>query len=89
MPADKKWHRDLVICRTIVATLESLDLRYPEPEEDLSGVVVDFGWPALSRPCAGRGQAPGLLTHLGGGEGLARQLAGGGDGGRGGRPDGA
>jgi PPK2 family polyphosphate:nucleotide phosphotransferase len=41
VPADKKWHRDLVICRTIVATLESLDLRYPEPEEDLSGVVVD------------------------------------------------
>ena len=79
VPADKKWHRDLVICRTIVATLESLDLRYPEPEEDLSGVVVvarPVGWPALSRPCrAGRGQqapAPGLLhPALGGGDGHA------------------
>jgi PPK2 family polyphosphate:nucleotide phosphotransferase len=41
VPADHKWHRDLVICRTIVETLEGLDLRYPEPEEDLSGVVVE------------------------------------------------
>jgi PPK2 family polyphosphate:nucleotide phosphotransferase len=41
VPADRKWHRDLVICRTIVETLESLDLRYPEPDEDLSGVVVE------------------------------------------------
>ena len=41
VPADKKWYRDLVVCRTIVATLEGLDLRYPEPEEDLSGVVVE------------------------------------------------
>jgi PPK2 family polyphosphate:nucleotide phosphotransferase len=41
VPANRKWHRDLVICRTMVETLESLDLRYPEPEDDLSGVVVE------------------------------------------------
>ena len=41
VPADRKWHRDLVICRTIVDTLEGLDLRYPETGEDLSGVVVE------------------------------------------------
>jgi PPK2 family polyphosphate:nucleotide phosphotransferase len=41
VPADHKWHRDLVICREIVDTLEGLDLRYPETEEDLSGVVVE------------------------------------------------
>jgi PPK2 family polyphosphate:nucleotide phosphotransferase len=41
VPADHKWHRDLVICRSIVDTLEGLDLRYPESEEDLSGVVVE------------------------------------------------
>ena len=41
VPADRKWHRDLVIARTIVGTLEGLDLRYPEPEEDLSGIVVE------------------------------------------------
>jgi PPK2 family polyphosphate:nucleotide phosphotransferase len=41
VPADRKWHRDLVISRTIVETLERLDLRYPELEEDLSGIVVE------------------------------------------------
>jgi PPK2 family polyphosphate:nucleotide phosphotransferase len=41
VPADKKWHRDLVICRTIVETLEGLDLRYPAPEEDLTGIVIE------------------------------------------------
>jgi PPK2 family polyphosphate:nucleotide phosphotransferase len=41
VPADRKWHRDLVICRTIVQTLEDLDLRYPPSPDDLTGVVVD------------------------------------------------
>jgi PPK2 family polyphosphate:nucleotide phosphotransferase len=41
VPADHKWHRDVVVCRTIVDALEGLDLRYPEPGEDLSGVVVE------------------------------------------------
>ena len=41
VPADHKWHRDLVICSTIVETLEGLDLRYPEPDEDLTGIVVE------------------------------------------------
>ncbi|HLM62664.1 MAG TPA: polyphosphate kinase 2 family protein [Acidimicrobiales bacterium] len=40
VPADRKWHRDLVIARTLVETLEELDLRYPEPEEKLDGIVV-------------------------------------------------
>ncbi len=41
VPADHKWHRDLVICRTLAETFEGLDLRYPEPEEDLTGLVVE------------------------------------------------
>jgi PPK2 family polyphosphate:nucleotide phosphotransferase len=40
VPADRKWHRDYVICRVMVETLEGLDLRYPEPDEDLSGITV-------------------------------------------------
>jgi polyphosphate kinase 2 (PPK2 family) len=40
VPADKKWHRDLVICRALVDVLEGLDLTYPSPEGDLSGVTV-------------------------------------------------
>jgi PPK2 family polyphosphate:nucleotide phosphotransferase len=41
VPADKKWHRDLVICRTLVETLEDLDLRYPPSPDDLTGVVIE------------------------------------------------
>lgn len=42
VPADRKWHRDLVICRTLVETLEGLDLRWPaSPEEDVTGLVVE------------------------------------------------
>ena len=40
MPADRKWHRDLVICRTVVETLEGLDLQYPQAKDDLSGLRV-------------------------------------------------
>lgn len=41
VPADRKWYRDLVVATILVETLESLDLRYPQPETDLSHIVVD------------------------------------------------
>jgi PPK2 family polyphosphate:nucleotide phosphotransferase len=40
VPADRKWMRDLVICKALVETLEGLDLKFPEPEGDLTGVTV-------------------------------------------------
>jgi hypothetical protein len=40
IPADRKWYRNLIISRILVATLEGLDMRYPNPEEDLEGVVI-------------------------------------------------
>jgi PPK2 family polyphosphate:nucleotide phosphotransferase len=40
VPADRKWHRDVVVCRAVVAALEGLDLRYPPGEEGLDGLVV-------------------------------------------------
>jgi hypothetical protein len=43
VPANRKWYRDLVISHTLIDTLEGLDLRYPEPAEDLSGIVIDCG----------------------------------------------
>jgi PPK2 family polyphosphate:nucleotide phosphotransferase len=41
VPANRKWYRDLVICQTLIDTLEGLKLRYPEPAEDLSGITVE------------------------------------------------
>lgn len=41
VPADRKWYRNLVILETLVTTLESLDMRYPDPEEGLHAIVID------------------------------------------------
>ncbi len=41
IPADRKWYRNLVISQILVETLESLEMRYPEPEGELDDVVID------------------------------------------------
>lgn len=41
VPANRKWYRNLVISRVLVETLEGLQMKYPEPEEDLSGIVIE------------------------------------------------
>jgi PPK2 family polyphosphate:nucleotide phosphotransferase len=41
IPADRKWYRNLVISKILVETLEGLDMRYPEPEEELEGIVIE------------------------------------------------
>ena len=40
IPADRKWYRNLVISQILVETLESLDMKFPEPEEGLDQVTV-------------------------------------------------
>ncbi len=41
VPANRKWFRNLAVADILADTLEALDPRYPEPTEDLSGVVVE------------------------------------------------
>jgi PPK2 family polyphosphate:nucleotide phosphotransferase len=41
VPADKKWYRNLVVATVLVEALEGLKLADPQPEEDLSGVVIE------------------------------------------------
>jgi PPK2 family polyphosphate:nucleotide phosphotransferase len=41
VPANRKWYRDLVISTVLVETLEGLRMKFPEPEDDLDGVVVE------------------------------------------------
>ena len=41
IPANRKWYRNLIISRILVETLEGLDMRWPEPEDDLSRIVID------------------------------------------------
>jgi PPK2 family polyphosphate:nucleotide phosphotransferase len=41
IPADRKWFRNLAVAEILAVTLHDLDLRYPEPEEGLDGLVVE------------------------------------------------
>jgi len=40
VPANRNWYRNLVVSDAMVAALESLEMRYPDPEPDLGNVVV-------------------------------------------------
>jgi PPK2 family polyphosphate:nucleotide phosphotransferase len=40
VPADRNWYRNLVVAQILVATLEALDLRYPDAEPGLDGLKV-------------------------------------------------
>lgn len=40
VPSNKKWYRNLVISNVIVETLESLDMKYPDPEPGLDQVKI-------------------------------------------------
>lgn len=41
IPADKKWYRNWAVASIMAATLEAMDLAWPEPDEDLSNVVLE------------------------------------------------
>jgi PPK2 family polyphosphate:nucleotide phosphotransferase len=41
IPANKKWYRNIVISSIIIQTLESLEMKFPEPAEDLAGIVIE------------------------------------------------
>ncbi|MFZ5916884.1 MAG: polyphosphate kinase 2 family protein [Chloroflexota bacterium] len=40
VPANSKWYRNLVVARIIVDTLAGLGMSYPQPKENLEGVVI-------------------------------------------------
>lgn len=40
VPANHKWYRNLVVATVLVEALEGMGMKYPDPEDDLSNVVV-------------------------------------------------
>lgn len=40
VPSNRKWYRNLVVTRIMVDTLKRLDMQWPEPEDDLDGIVI-------------------------------------------------
>ncbi len=41
VPADRKWVRNLVVCRTVVETLEAMDMKWPRPKLDVKNITID------------------------------------------------
>ena len=41
IPGNRKWYRNLVIGSILVQTLKELHMIFPEPEIDLSGIVIE------------------------------------------------
>jgi PPK2 family polyphosphate:nucleotide phosphotransferase len=41
VPGDRKWARNVAICSLLIKVLEEMDPRYPPPEPDLEGLVVE------------------------------------------------
>lgn len=40
IPANHKWYRDVAVARIVADAARQMDPQYPEPSEDLSGVVI-------------------------------------------------
>jgi polyphosphate kinase 2 (PPK2 family) len=40
VPANRKWHRDYFVARTVVDAMEKLKLKWPKAREDLSKVNI-------------------------------------------------
>lgn len=41
VPSDRKWYRNFVVAETLVKTLSDLKMKYPEPPEDFSKIVIE------------------------------------------------
>ncbi|MGQ0602052.1 MAG: polyphosphate kinase 2 family protein [Anaerolineales bacterium] len=41
VPANRKWYRNLVIANVLIDTLKGLKMKYPRPEWDPKGIVID------------------------------------------------
>jgi hypothetical protein len=42
IPANHKWFRNLAVSQILVDTLESLNMKYPVPQVDLSAIKVKY-----------------------------------------------
>lgn len=41
VPADRKWVRNIAVSRTVIETLEAMDLKWPAPRLDLKHIRID------------------------------------------------
>lgn len=41
IPSNRKWYRNLIISSILLDTLNNLKMQYPEPSEDLTGILIE------------------------------------------------
>lgn len=41
IPANHKWYRNLIISTILIETLKNLKMKYPPPEDDLDGIIIE------------------------------------------------
>ena len=40
VPSNRKWYRNLVIAKIIIETLKNLDMKFPQPQENLDQIII-------------------------------------------------
>ena len=40
VPSNRKWYRNLIIASIIIETLKNLDMKYPQPQENLDHITI-------------------------------------------------
>ena len=41
IPANRKWYRNLIISKVLIKTLDDLEIKYPETEENIENIVIE------------------------------------------------
>ena len=41
IPSNRKWYRNLIISFILIETLKNLKMLYPEPVDDLKGIIIE------------------------------------------------
>ena len=41
IPSNRKWYRNLIIARIIIETLKNLDMKFPQPQENLDQIIIE------------------------------------------------
>ena len=41
IPSNRKWYRNLTIAKTIIGTLQNLNMQFPQPLDKLDNIIIE------------------------------------------------
>ena len=41
IPSNRKWYRNLIIARIIIETLKNLDMKFPQPQDNIDQIIIE------------------------------------------------